>query len=224
MLAGVFVCKWRTAADFRPVWLKVGLANLIGVGVLLLIALPIAATQFLPGSEWLGLLGLVPLIGGIVCWHRYSNGNHRSATTTLAYTAVAFSICLMAIVPAEIGRHRRYADLFQQTANHNGPIASFGHLEPSWIFYGGRPVHDFEVTEMEEFLQFLERNPNTLVVTTPQRIEESLSQVKLFENFKLVHETEYFLRDRALLLIQANNESITTIANLGEVPAELSRK
>ena len=172
LMAGVFFCEWRSAISFRRIWLKVGLGNLIAVGAILLIALPIAARRFLPGSEWVGLLGLVPLVGGIAVWILHQREEHRAATMSLAWTAITFTAFLMCVLPAEIGRHRRYDELFRLTAEHKAPIATYGYLEPSWIFYGGKPLADFQSSETEEFVQFLQQNPDSLVISTPRKLEE----------------------------------------------------
>ena len=207
ILAAIFIHDWSLATEFRRIWLKVGLANLIAVGALLIVALPIAAHRFLPGSEWLGIVGLVPLVGGIICWRWYSCSEHRKATNALGLTAVAFMLLLMGVLPAELGRHRQYNELFAVISKHDGPIASWGHLEPSWIFYGGRSIRDFEVHQQQEFSDFLAANPTTLVITTPGRIEEEGAEPgtptsDLFSDYRLVHQTEYFLRNRSLIVIQ----------------------
>ena len=214
LMAGVFVCEWRTSISFRQVWLKVGLGNLIAVGAILLVALPLAASRFLPGSEWVGVIGLVPLVGGIITWVMHRREEHSAATTSLAWTAAAFMVLLMGVLPAEIGRHRRYEQLFQLTANHEGPVATFGYLEPSWIFYGGRPLHDFQSADASEFVDFLRANPDAVVISTTSKLQEleqtlrqasgrpSGSDAAAF-SYEVLHETEYFLRDRALLLVKA---------------------
>lgn len=203
LLGGLFVQEWSRAVDCRRVWLRVGIGNLIAVGVILLAALPVAARFFLPGSEWLGVIGFVPLVGGICCWRYVSQRDNQRATFALATTAVAFSVLLMGVVPAEIGRHQKYAELYARAARHNGPIAAWGHLEPSWIFYGGKPIREFHATDPAAFLTFLEQHPNALVITTPEKLQEK-SQDKFPADFRHVYETEYFLRDRPLLLGEAD--------------------
>ena len=223
VLAAVFVCDWMKAKDFSSwtkFWLKIGNGNLVAVGCVLLVALPIAARKFLPGSEWLGLVGVIPLLGGLAVWFLNVRGSHASAARVLGGTAVVFLVFLMGVLPAEIGRHRKYTEFFQVVAKHDGPIATYGHLEPSWIFYSGKALQDFEVKERDEFLNFLRSNPNALVITTPERIENDASEsdetrTTLFSDFQLVHETEYFLRERPLLVIHPQLQSHST-TNLAE--------
>jgi len=137
----------------------------------------------------------------------------------LGGTAIVFLLLLMGIIPAEIGRHRKYDEFFQVVAKHDGPIATYGHLEPSWIFYSGTALQDYEVTQRDEFLDFLRSNPTALVITTPERIERDGSESQedaptLFSKFRLVHETEYFLRERPLVVIapELQSQSGTNLA------------
>ena len=108
----------------------------------------------------------------------------------------------MAVVPTEIGSHRRDEALLHTIASHDGPIASFGHLEPSWIFYSGRRIHEFHAAQPRTLTEFLSQHPNSLIITTPQRIEELGDARGVFTSYRVVHETQYFLRNRPLLLVR----------------------
>lgn len=229
ILAAIFIYDWSVATDFRRIWLRVGLANLIAVGVLLMVALPLAARRFLPGSEWLGVVGLVPFAGGIFCWRWYSRAEHTKATNALGMTAVTFMLLLMGVLPAELGRQRQYDELFSVISRHDGPITSWGHLEPSWIFYGGRSIRDFEVQEKQDFHDFLAANPNTLVITTPERIEQHAGDSNapissLFKNYRLIHQTEYFLRDRSLIVIKPQLSEIVALQDDTRQTSEIRRE
>ena len=224
LLAGRFLSSWRASTSHPRGWLQLGLANLVLVGVAVLVGLPIAAHRFLPGSEWLGVVGLIPIIGGVFCWTLLRQEKHRLSSTALAFTAVAFVVCLMAIVPRQVGRYQRYHDFLQRAAKHDGPIAAYGHLEPSWIFYSGRSIHEFEVTDRRDFLQFLAENPTSLVITTRKRILETDGQDRPFPNHTVIDRTEYFLRDRPLLLVQPNLSKTVIVAERAGNVAEVAPK
>ena len=81
VLAGTFLQRWRTAVEFRSLWLNAGFGNLILVGLLVSIGLPIAANYFLPGVAWLGLLGAIPLAGGTAAVWFQRRQRFRTATT-----------------------------------------------------------------------------------------------------------------------------------------------
>ncbi len=202
ILVGHFISRWSLEGVPQSGWLKIGLGHWIAIGITLLIGLPIAANHFLPGSEWLGVIGLVPLLGGIVCWRLLSN-QPRHIAMGLAVTAVAFVATLVAFVPAEIGRHRKDSQLFSEIGQHDGPVVAFGHLEPSWIFYGGKPIREFKHDEQAELDLFLAEHVNAMLITSDRIVKPLSEKSPLVKSFQIVHETEYFLRDRSLLLLKS---------------------
>ena len=53
----------------RNAWISMILA---GVGIM--IAVPIVAAYLLPGEEWIGLVGLILVLGGGWCWWETATG------------------------------------------------------------------------------------------------------------------------------------------------------
>ena len=64
LLTACFVRHWTRglAAGWRG-WPAGAIVTLGLVGLVMAVALPLAAHRFLPGEEWLGLVGLIPLLG-----------------------------------------------------------------------------------------------------------------------------------------------------------------
>ena len=62
------------------------------VGCVMLVGLPIAAHRFFPGDEWLGVVGLVPLIVAVACsvwlWQR----QYAQATYAFTVGAAVFAV------------------------------------------------------------------------------------------------------------------------------------
>ena len=98
----------------------------------------------------------------------------------------------------EVGKRQRYFELLQATHLHTGPIVAFGHLEPSWVFYGGRSIHYFAGHEVDAFMQFLDQHTDTWVITTRQRLVQLRQEVA--GEFDVISSTRYFLRSRQLVL------------------------
>src|SRR4051812_21487795 len=70
LLVGDYIDRWsRQAASVAQGWLIAAFSCLAIVGIAVAVAVPLAAKQMLPGEEWLGLIGLIPLAGG-VAWLR----------------------------------------------------------------------------------------------------------------------------------------------------------
>ena len=49
---------------------------LAATGLAITVGLPLAAARFAPGGEWLGALGLIPLVAAAAAWHGQSVGRH----------------------------------------------------------------------------------------------------------------------------------------------------
>ncbi len=207
LLVSYFVSRWTLAGDVSLVWIRAGLVSLLLVGVGLSVGLTVAAIRFAPGSEWVGLLGCVPILGGALCWRWLGRAQHGHAAFGLAGTAVAFCVLLMAVLPVEVGKRQRYVELLQATHLHTGPLVAFGHLEPSWVFYGGRSIHYFAGHEVEAFKQFLNQHTDTWVITTRQRLRQLRQEVA--GEFDVISSTRYFLRNRQLVLARLPQQLVT---------------
>ena len=80
----------RAGERFARWWLRNAWISMILVGVGMMIAVPIVAAKYLPGEAVLGLVGLIPLVGGGWCWWKTAHGRHRQAAIAFAVTAVVF--------------------------------------------------------------------------------------------------------------------------------------
>src|SRR5882724_9872217 len=68
LLVGDYVDRWsRQSAAVAGRWLPVAFGCLALAGVAIAVAVPMASKLYLPGEEWVGLLGLTPLAGGVAC-------------------------------------------------------------------------------------------------------------------------------------------------------------
>ena len=90
-----------------------------------------------------------------------------------------------------------------EIGQHDGPVVAFGHLEPSWIFYGGKPIREFKHDEQAELDLFLAEHVNAMLITSDRIVKPLSEKSPLVKSFQIVHETEYFLRDRSLLLLKS---------------------
>lgn len=199
ILIGWLIHSWRTT-ETSPAWLRFGLGWLFGVGVVLAIGLSVAAWWFLDGSQWLGIVGVTLAVGAAACWYSNLRLGAAATSSTFTATAICFSFFMTAILPAEVGHYQKYHELLQDLAGHDGPVVAFGHLEPSWVFYSGRPIREFGAHEPESLAQFLAGQPPAMVITSAPRLK--LLEDNSALSFERVASTDYFLRDRELLLLR----------------------
>src|SRR5207247_5180674 len=71
-------------------WLPAAFGCLSLAGIAVAIAVPIAAKTYLPGDEWLGLIGLMPVVGGVACLGLAVVRNYRAAAGVFGAAAVCF--------------------------------------------------------------------------------------------------------------------------------------
>jgi 4-amino-4-deoxy-L-arabinose transferase-like glycosyltransferase len=192
---------------------------LIVIGVGISVGLPIAATLYLPGEQWLATLGLLPIVGGAFVIYAVRKRSEWAAPA-LATCAGAMMISFFAFAADRVDSHRRHEELFSAIDSKNKlqPIAVWGVLEPSWVFYSQRSL---EVVEshptsrrvvpslvdgkwrkepVETPSDFLQRHPDGILVTTrklwnAQRREWESELVEIAE-------APYFLKQDELIALQ----------------------
>jgi 4-amino-4-deoxy-L-arabinose transferase-like glycosyltransferase len=201
LLAGSYVDRFsreRAVVAGRWLWLVFGCLAAAGAGVA--IAIPLVAPRFLPGGEWLGLIGLAPLAGGVVCLGLCSVKNHHAAAGVFAATATAFATLLFALGAQEVDRHQTANVILDavQASSHDPRIASYKILEPSWVFYGGRPIAELPA-QANSVAIYLVSGPQPFVITTASRLPEL--QSSLPPDVTILARTRRFLKNDELVLL-----------------------
>ena len=198
-------------------WWGAALGVLSIVGVAMIFGVPLAAKEVLPGAGWLGVIGLIPIVGALVLGILVVRQRDRFIPTALGTTAVVFSTALFGIGTVAVDRYQRLPELLAVVNDDpDASVASFGVLESSWVFYSGRPVFELNRQGKEgetrrdparswlpkprmNVEQFLSQKGHQYVVTTDSRLDELLDQAggALSE----VARIPYFLNDDNLVLL-----------------------
>jgi len=208
LLTGAFLHSYRRHAAPSPAVLpKVGLAIMTLVGVAMLVGLPLAAHRYLPGDEWLALVGLVPLLGGIVGLMLAARSQARHAVTALAVTSALFVTAMIGLVPVRVDRHQKSDVLLDAIAARSSDpcIASLGRLEPSWVFYARHHITQLPRQDAQAAASFLTNHQDAFLITTEtwyERIREGLPG-----HIGVVAKAPAFLDDEQLVLIAAKPQS-----------------
>lgn len=138
-LCGLFIAAWAGRPDgtsdrwMRMAWLWLGAA-----GMAIAAGLPLAAGRIVPGTAWIGLVGLVPLAGGIVAWILQSRAGRHGAVITWAATAAATVACLVGIAPAVAGLDSGPRHLVAGFVGGDSPPLVLYRAPPSAVFYAAR--------------------------------------------------------------------------------------
>ena len=227
LLVGDYVDRWsRQAAAVSGRWLVAAFGCLAVVGIAVAVAVPIVAKNVTPGEEWLGLIGLVPLMGGVMCIGLACVRNYWAAAGSFSLTAIAFVTLMFALGAERVDRHQTNHQLWQAiyARSANPQVASYRILEPSWVFYGGRPIREFSATQAaggrlaaEQAGAFLATNSDAFLITTRDRLKELALTVP--QDVGIIEETPYFLKEGERLVVLGRNGSPMGIASgRGEAP------
>jgi 4-amino-4-deoxy-L-arabinose transferase-like glycosyltransferase len=217
LLVGDYVDRWsRQSAAVAGRWLPAAFGCLALAGIGIAIAVPMAAKHYLPGEEWLGLLGLTPVAGGIACMGLAFVRNYRAAAGVFGAAAVAFATLLFAVGAERADRHQLNHLLFQaiHARSPRPQIAAYKILEPSWVFYGGQPVREFGGATHEaaqsgarQAAAFLTESPHAFLITTQQRRKDLESLLP--PDIVVLQRVPYFLKDEELVVLHRSHHHPT---------------
>ena len=183
------------------------------------------------------MVGLVPIVGGVFALLFHLRDDNQHAVLSLCAFAVVFVTSVFGFGTTVVDKHRKSNDLLLQVADQQSTsaVATFGCLESSWVYYGGRPIYelapqdqrgDWKDNRKNEWdrkqwpspEQFTATHPDSMIITTRENLEEL--QARLPEEFQVIESAPYFLRRKELVLLspsktkrrvaQAPDDSSTT--------------
>jgi hypothetical protein len=182
---------------------------LAGLGIT--IAIPIVAAIYLPGEEVLGVVGVIPLAGGVWCWWKTARQQHRQAAIGLAVTAVTFLTIMFGWGISRVDRHQNAQPMIAAIRAHEKgaslmipPIATYRFFRESTVCYAGHPVTRCEGDDdaaYREMKTFLDRSPHSYVITTDEREPELNRQFP--GRFKPIFRQPCFLSNGEMVVLAA---------------------
>jgi len=216
LVTACFVRHWtRGMAAGWAGWTTGAIVTLGAVGLVLAVALPLAAHRFLPGEEWLGLIGLIPLLGALLALRFQRTQRYPAAARTFAITAVAFTTAIFGWAVFRVDRHQQNQVLLAAIDRAGGhpQVGAFGRLEPTWVFYGGRPIAELTLDPAVAAApngpwkpksrplapDFFGTGQDRFIITTDRRWDEL--RAALPPQAAVLAECPLFLRRERLLLI-----------------------
>jgi 4-amino-4-deoxy-L-arabinose transferase-like glycosyltransferase len=244
LLMGAFVSRLvRREIEVSAAWLKLATAVTAIVGLVLLCVLPVVANKFLPGEEWLAGVGLIPLVAGMLGWMWVEHRDYARLAKAYAFSAVALSTFMLAIVPQRVDLHQQNDKLLAAIYRRSPQpqIGHYRHLEPTWVFYGGRPLANVTsqsdtATLTPEKVQidgrnwaqqpkhllrdFLSHDNDHFVITTRRAWEEARAEAP--PDVEVIASAPYFLKKDELIVVARRRPATITTAE-HEVPASLQR-
>ncbi len=182
-------------------WPAVSLSCLAAVGLGAAIAIPLAVRRYLPGDEWLAIVGLAPLIGGVIALALWRSNRFRLAMTAIVVSAATLVLGVFALGAHIASRHQQADRLLAaiKEASESPRLASYKILEPSWVYYGRVPIREIQ-GRAEDATEFLAAGPDRFLITTEGHWR-TLSGRHVTAHMTVLAEVDYFLQDERLVLI-----------------------
>lgn len=211
LLVGAFVDRWLAGKLLVARWWPaVAFAVLIMIGAGLTAGVYHVADVFLPGEQFLALIGLVPVVAGLLALAGQLFSFERQWTAgLLAASFVVMTTTIFAVGAQRVDAHRQDQKLISAILSREAKpqLATFHILEPSWVYYSKQsiaelpkkekkvktstaPVVHAKMLDDKQALLFVEKNPAGFLITTRAQFDKL--QSKLPAEVKIISEQPLF--------------------------------
>lgn len=166
LMTGWGLSRWQTAATRTSERLVYYASyGYLAVGVAVLVALPVASAILMPGIEWVGMLGLILILGGVVALQRFWRADRAALMQTVMVYSVLFVIAAFAGAAHFISRYQEGTIVGQSAivGERAGQIGTYNYWSPNLNFYGKQVVDRLNTaTDAKRFL-YQSENPYLLM-------------------------------------------------------------
>lgn len=203
ILAGCFVHHFQLGTlHCHRYWLPASYATLAAVGAVILIGIPLAAENFLPGEAWLGLLGIVPLSAGIIAavsW-RCNRMSWPAPLVAASGGFVIVGILALGASRADLQRHdQQMVVTLAKTSTAESPLVAYRLLEPSWVYYSHQTIPEL-LGDPATAARLLEEHRGAALVTKEQFVPAIRREVD--GEVLIVESAPHFLRRERLVILR----------------------
>ncbi len=225
LLVGWFCagCEMQQFAVRRR-WALIASGALAACGLSLLIALPLASQRVLPGVGWLGVIGLIPLVGGAACARLAALNQSRPWIVAFTITAATLVLAVFGAAVNIVNAQRGLEPMLQLVRQRgDAPLAVFDVLEPSWVFYTRRQIHltslqpqlsppaispaGAEVPTHHDVEHFMSASPDALLITRSDKLTRLQQETSV--EWEVLAESPFFLRQgKHLLVLRAKKPAV----------------
>lgn len=200
-------CPWdissKVAKGYR--W---AIGSLLTVGGVLIVALPITAYFIIPGEYWLGVVGIVPLVGGIIAWRQFHQHRENSARQTVLVTCVLFVAVFFGFAGPRVSQHQDGAYIVKslpKDVQDSASIATFRYSPPGLVYYAQRKI---DVCRTPEDVQEYLSDRNNYLATHVGRWEEIKDSLP--KDVTIITQKQRFLRDHDIIVIGRSADALDT--------------
>ena len=201
-----FIDRWLAApqeANRRLVRMALGSLPLVGAGVL--VVLPIVTYLLLPGQWILASIGLVPLVGGAVCYWQAERQRVAAAALSCAIVAVVFCVAIFGWAAPRVARHQNAPSLVARAAQETDAaprMSTYEYFVPSLVFYAQQPVRPLATPA--QVAAFFQESGQGYLVTRADKLDEL--KPLLPAGIDVLEQQRRFLRRGDLVLLGRHSE------------------
>ncbi len=212
LLTAAFLERWiADPARISSRWMNAAWLSSVLGGVTILVALPIAATIYLPGEQWLGAFAIILIVGAGAAWRFASQGKNLSAVHAYAVTSVVFLTAAFGIAANRVDAFQNARPIvaaIQADAEKNGipadvPLCAYRFFRQSEVYYANRQVTHCgapgEAAAMSQLDDFLTQKGHAYIITLDKyRAEIDARYPNQFT--LLVDQPRFLAKDRMIVL------------------------
>jgi hypothetical protein len=151
---------WNMPSDkARALVMNIGWFTLSAVGICLAIGIPLLSQKLAPGNEWLGILGLLPVIAAATAFLLQRQGRVGLAISALTTFSILFVATLGGLVSVRLAQRQGTSTLLAalSPSAREGNWASIKTPRPSLVFYTQKTVR--KLNNISAGIEYLRTDP-----------------------------------------------------------------
>lgn len=199
LLTVITVRKWGSLYNLPVIYWRITGAVFILLGTALLTVMPWLAHQYLAGEWSISLVGVPPVLGGMLLLWLGDRDSKKIILGTTGMLTVCWCLIIFGYVGPIVARHQEGYVLGQwlktvKASDH--PIATTDYFSPNLVYYSGS--HILRIRS-EDLTTFLKQYPQGILLTRDDRWQQTaINHIPL----TIVKQHRRFLRHHAIVAIQ----------------------
>ncbi|MBT4887531.1 MAG: glycosyltransferase family 39 protein [Planctomycetaceae bacterium] len=171
------IFRSMTSEKAADLVMNIGWLALAAVGICLTTSIPLVLQKIAPGNEWLGLLGLLPIIAAAAAFLLQRRGHAGLAIGALTTFSILFVATLGGLVSVRLARHQGTSTLLAtlSPSAREGNWASIKTPRPSLVFYTQKNVDKLE--SISASIEHLRTNPSAKLVVEADELPAILPHI-----------------------------------------------
>jgi len=157
----------RAAADGwpHPRWLATGLASLAFGGLATAATLVVAGRLGIPTAGAAAVVGVVPLVGAVACWH-FAGRRPLAALAAFCVTGLVYAAAMVGPAQAQVARANALPGFVEtlRAAPGGARIGTYVLPSPNVVFYARQPVTQIADGDLDSVAAFLRSGPDAVLL------------------------------------------------------------